>query len=95
MQTNKVSQEIYPKIIGTTINNHVVFSSLDQKDNTFNLDMIGPKIKNTKSREDYKASQVKNKVDQVNILDKISLHRQIREIIYCSLIQLVVNISKH
>ena len=76
LQTNKVSQEIYPQIKGIAINNLIVLSSLDQMDNTFNLVVMEPKFKKTKSREDYKASYIKIKLDQVKIVDKISLHRQ-------------------
>ena len=56
--------------------------------------MIEPKFKKTKSRDDYKASSVKIKFDQVNIANKIRLHRQICEIIYSNLIQSVVSITK-
>lgn len=58
-----------------------VLSTLDQKDDTFNLAGIEPKYKQTKSREYYRASQVKIKLDHVNIVDKITLHRKTREII--------------
>lgn len=76
LQTNKANQEIYPQIRGSTINNPIVLSALDQRENTFNLVVTQPKFKKTNSREYFKTSQIKIKLDQVNMVDKFNLHKK-------------------
>ena len=77
LQTSKTYQEHYPQIRGSTRNKEVVLSALDQRENTSNLAFIQPNFNQSKSREDYKASQIKLKLDEVNMIDKINLHRKI------------------
>lgn len=94
LQTNKANQKIYPQIRGKVLNKPIILSIVDQNNNTFNLAVLKPKFKQTKSEEDYKASQIKIRLDQVNIVDKINLHRQIGEIIYSNLVQSTVSNTK-
>lgn len=43
--------------------------------------MLEPKFKNIKLVEEFMASQINIKLDEINVKDKIELHKQAREMI--------------
>lgn len=53
--------------------------------------MVEPIFKQPKSTKDFKASQIKIKLDNVNVVDKIKLHKHIGEMIFTSLLQSTIS----
>ena len=86
LQSLKSFQELYPQIKGKVKNKTIFLSTIDVKDNTFNLAVVEPKFKKIKSVEDYKDSWMKTNLDHVNVVDTIKLHKQIREMIFTDLL---------
>ena len=71
-----------------------MLSTIDVKNNTFNLDVVEPRFKQKKSEEDYKATHMKIKLDHINVIDKIKLHKQIGEMIFVNLLQTTISNTK-
>lgn len=51
-------------------------------------------MKPTNTVQDYKVAQIKLKLDQVSVIDKIHLHKQTWEVIFSDLVQSSTNINK-
>ena len=64
---------MHPQVKGKFKNKPIVLSTIDVKDNAFNLVVVEPKFKQTKSKVDYKATQIKNYLDHINVIDEICL----------------------
>ena len=54
-------------------------STIDNKDKTLSIALLEPKEVSSKAIQEYKASQVKLRLDQINAVDKIELHKMIRK----------------
>ena len=94
LQTTKNIQHKCSQVRGKIKNKHVVLSSPSHDDNVFNLEVLEPKVKHASLDQDYKHSQIILKLDQVSVVDKINLHKQIGEVIFYDLIQSLSNITK-
>lgn len=71
-----------------------MLSTLSHEENVFNVAVLEPRIRLTSSSQDYKVSQMKINLDKVSVVDKISLYKQIGEMIFFDLLQTIVNITK-
>ena len=67
-------------------NKPIVLSFISHDDNVFNGVVLEPKVNQANTCQHYKASQMKIKLDQVSVVDKINLHKQTREVIYSNFI---------
>ena len=94
MQTTKNIQEQFSHVRGKVKDKLVVLVAMNLKENVFNLEVLEPKVKLASSSQDYKVSQVKLKLNQVSVVDKINLHKQTREVIFSNLIHSPVNINR-
>lgn len=72
----------------------IVLSALAHKENIFKLAVLEPRYGAGKSSNDYKDSQIKLKLDQTNVLDKIDSHKQTRELIFTYLLQTTISKDK-
>ena len=75
-ESTKSSQELYPQVKSKDQSQPRIIFAIDSKDKTFNLAMLEPNIKYAKSTKDFKASQVKIILDNINTVDKIELHKR-------------------
>ena len=53
-----------------------LLSAVDYEQGIFNLTFLQPKIVQPKASTDYKVTQLQVKVDEMNVVDKINLHKQ-------------------
>lgn len=94
LNTFKSSHDLYPRVRGKDIRNPIMVYSIDVKDNTFNLVVVEPKFKQPKYTKYFKAPQIQIKIDNVDVVDKIKLHKNTREMIFTDLLQSKINNTK-
>ena len=94
LQTTKSILEKSSQDRGKAKNKLVVLFAPSHDNNVFNLVVLEPKVKKLNTTQDYKASQGKIKLDQVCVVDKVHLHKQIGKVIFLDLIQSIVHITK-
>jgi len=51
-------------------------SAIDNKEKTLNISLMGPKEVSSKDVHEYKSSQVKIRLDHINVVEKIELHKR-------------------
>jgi hypothetical protein len=56
--------------------------------------VLEPKAQIVKITKDYKAAKVSVKLDQINLVDKMDLHRQTREIVFKDVMQTSLGMIK-
>lgn len=61
-------------------------TSIDNKEKNLNIDLLETKEGSSKDAQEYKASQVKIRLHQINMVDKIELHKRRGEIIFTDLL---------
>lgn len=79
-ESANTNYELYSQIQTKDQSQPKIISTIDSKEKTFNLVVLEPNIKSTKSVKYFKASQVKIKLDQINVAGKIDLYKRTREI---------------
>lgn len=94
LQTTKNMEQKFSQVRGKIKNKYVVHWFLSHDDNVFNLAVLEPKVNKANTSQDYKASQMNIKLDQVSVVDKINLNKQICKVIFSYCIQSIVNITK-
>lgn len=67
-------------------NNLVMLSSLISDKNIFKIAILEATMKPSNSAQDYKSSQIKIDLNQVSMVDKVNLHKQIGEVIFSDLL---------
>jgi hypothetical protein len=64
-----------------------LLSALDFKEGYLNMAILEPKAQTVKKAQDYKATRFKLKLDGINMVDKMELHRQTCEMVFRDLLQ--------
>ena len=68
--------------------------AIDNKEKTLNIALLEPREGSSKDSQEYKVSQLKIRLDQINMVDKIELHKRTREIIFTDLLQYTIRNDK-
>ena len=61
---------MYPQVRGKVNNNPIMLSTIDVRNTSFNLVVMEARFKQTKSKEDYKSTQMNINIEHINVIDK-------------------------
>lgn len=71
-----------------------MMSSINNKENTLKIALLYPKEGILKDAHEYKASQDKIRLDQINMVEKIEIHKRTRQIIFTNLLHSTLSNDK-
>lgn len=90
----KSTLDFYSQVLKKEQSQPRVMHVIDHKEKNLNIDPLEPKEASTKYAQEFQASQVQIRLDQVNMVDKIELHKRIGEIIFYDRLQSTISNEK-
>lgn len=84
---------MFPGVREKQIQPQIMFV-IDNKEKTLNIALMEPTEGSSKVAQEYRAFQVKVRLDHINVANKIELHKRIGEIIFLDLLQYTISNDK-